>query len=571
VQRIEAQRRAAMVDPVAYADFDFKVEYVDSTSCRVWVLNSPAGQADGICKLPFSLDQVGAVMADLGRQASRNLTPHLPGQGTPVSVGEALFRSIFTDAIGQLFFESLGRAQSQGQGLRLKIHVDPERSPQLAALPWEYLYNYRRRSFLGLSRLTPIVRYLDVQAPTMVPRISPPLRVLVVIASPKDRPPLNLAHERTLIEQAWGGQPDVLVEFLEAATKSALHTRLSDWKPHVLHFMGHGHFDAVTGSGNLLLVDEVHKSTPLSGKQMGVLFSNAPSVRLAVLNACQSAEISRSRALDPFSSVAAALVIAGLPAVVAMQFPISDQAALAFSNGFYSRLAGGDPVDVAVAFGRETLFLEMTSGQEWGTPVLFMRVSDGRPFKLGREESGQMTEESKDEKRTPASTSAGITIGGDVGPGAVIGGQGKVKAGNIFGGEVKAEHIAGRDIVFAGADEVSTKPGRRPPGTAAGMAPDLYSRLRAALLDCGPFGSEGELRAVFVDQRISPWRNHLPAAGNPMQRVEAIISFLYNQYSVAQENALVLLLKVLSEQNDPADVCQQRLAQLADELEHSIK
>jgi len=226
------------------------------------------------------------------------------------------------------------------------------------------------------------VRYLDVQAPTVTPRITPPLRVLVVIASPSDMPTLNLARERALIQEAWGRQPDVFIDFLEAATPLALQTWLSDWKPHVLHFMGHGHFDKATGAGALLFTDEGGESAPVSGDRLGVLLSNAPSVRLVVLNACQSAELSRSRQLDPFSSVAAALVMAGLPSVVAMQFPISDRAALAFANGFYPRLASGEPVDVAVAFGRETVYLQMADSQEWGTPALFMRVSDGRLFEL---------------------------------------------------------------------------------------------------------------------------------------------------------------------------------------------
>lgn len=367
---------------ISYADFDLKVEYVDSTSCRVLVLDSPAGQDSGICELPFDLDRVGAVMVDIGRQITRGATAQVLDQATPITIGEALFRSVFTDAIGQLFFESLGRVQGLGQGLRVKIHVDPEDSPQLAALPWEFLYNYRRRRFIGLNRLTPIVRYLDVQAPTVTPRITPPLRVLVVIASPSDMPTLNLARERALIQEAWGRQPDVFIDFLEAATPLALQTWLSDWKPHVLHFMGHGHFDKATGAGALLFTDEGGESAPVSGDRLGVLLSNAPSVRLVVLNACQSAELSRSRQLDPFSSVAAALVMAGLPSVVAMQFPISDRAALAFANGFYPRLASGEPVDVAVAFGRETVYLQMADSQEWGTPALFMRVSDGRLFEL---------------------------------------------------------------------------------------------------------------------------------------------------------------------------------------------
>ncbi len=367
---------------LVYADFDLKVERTDATTCRVLVLDSPAGQDSARVRLPFPLEEAGQVMIDLGQQVSRGGAVPRPGRASPVATGEALFRAIFAGVVGQLFFESLGAVRSQRQGLRIKIHVDPEASPELAALPWEYLYNHRRRAFISLNRLTPIIRYLDVQAPTDRPRIQPPLRVLVAIASPLDQPPLDVPGERRLIEQAWGGCAGVTVEFLEQATPPALQARLWDWQPHALHFTGHGTFDDGTGAGALLFTDEQGGSRPVTGSQLAMLLSNAPSVRLAYLNACQSAELSRSRNLDPFSGVAAALVLAGLPAVVAMQFPISDRSALAFANGFYPRLAAGEAVDVAVAAGRETVCLQTPDSPEWGTPVLFMRIPDGHLFDM---------------------------------------------------------------------------------------------------------------------------------------------------------------------------------------------
>ena len=59
---------------------------------------------------------------------------------------------------------------------------------------------------------------------------------------------------------------------------------------------------------------------------------------------------------------------------------ISDQAALTFAETLYAQLATGMPIDEAVSLGRESLFLAEANRQEWGTPVLFMRISDGRLF-----------------------------------------------------------------------------------------------------------------------------------------------------------------------------------------------
>ena len=55
---------------------------------------------------------------------------------------------------------------------------------------------------------------------------------------------------------------------------------------------------------------------------------------------------------DLFSGTAAALVRSGIHAVAAMQFAISDGAAVSFARGFYTALARGRRVDEAVRSGR---------------------------------------------------------------------------------------------------------------------------------------------------------------------------------------------------------------------------
>ncbi len=95
---------------------------------------------------------------------------------------------------------------------------------------------------------------------------------------------------------------------------------------------------------------------------------------------------------------------------------------------------------------------------------------------------------------------------------------------------------------------------------------DILSRLCQALLRCGPFATDDMLRAVFADARLNAWYQHLPQAHNPDERIRLAVDFLRNRYNAAEENALVLFLRVLSEQTSPNDACHQTLAQLADEL-----
>ena len=54
-----------------------------------------------------------------------------------------------------------------------------------------------------------------------------------------------------------------------------------------------------------------------------------------------------------------------------------------FSRGFYEPLAAGSPVDESLAAARLAMLAERSDDIEWGTPVLFMRVADGRIFDRG--------------------------------------------------------------------------------------------------------------------------------------------------------------------------------------------
>jgi hypothetical protein len=65
-----------------------------------------------------------------------------------------------------------------------------------------------------------------------------------------------------------------------------------------------------------------------------------------------------------------------------MQYEITDDAAIEFSRDFYEALAGGIAVDEALAEARKGVALAIPGTLEWGTPVLFMRTSDGILFDI---------------------------------------------------------------------------------------------------------------------------------------------------------------------------------------------
>ena len=202
-----------------------------------------------------------------------------------------------------------------------------------------------------------------------------------MVSSPKGLVELDVEQEQTNIDRALArlkSEGAVDITWLEEATLDELMRCLRDGGPyHVFHYIGHGDHDDEREDGVLFLEDERGRPDAVSGLHLGATLLGHTSLRLATLNACDTV---RGAGDDPFAGVASSLVQSQIPAVVAMQFPITDRMAARFSKWFYESLAAGYPVDRALAQARLAMFTKR-SGIEWGTPVLFMR-QDGRIFDI---------------------------------------------------------------------------------------------------------------------------------------------------------------------------------------------
>ncbi len=146
----------------------------------------------------------------------------------------------------------------------------------------------------------------------------------------------------------------------------------------MLHFIGHGTYDADTDEGVLAFVGRDGRADYVTASSLADLLDEAePTPRLVVLNSCQSGA---GGTTDLFSGTAAAFAHSGIRAVAAMQFSISDIAALAFASGFYTALAYGRGIDEAVRSGRIGILGIGRGTLEWVTPVLYLRGEGARLF-----------------------------------------------------------------------------------------------------------------------------------------------------------------------------------------------
>jgi WD40 repeat protein len=365
---------------IHYIDFDLKI----SRSGRRYIasIDSPAGEAAREFKLPFSPLELENLTLKLSRMRNANRGIDSPEIAAARELGGKLFREIFQDQVGYCFRASVEKARAQpvATGLRVKLRIDD--APKLFDLPWEFLFDPDMHRFLAQSNFTPIIRYVDLPVSVSPLKTDLPVRVLGMVSSPVNYHKLDVEHEESLLQQALAplletGQ--LAIDWLDQATLPALHKALRKQDYHIFHFIGHGGFDESTEQGVLVMEDEQERGSWASADRLGVLFHDHPSLRLAVLNACEGA---RNSPTDPFAGVATTLVRQGLPAVIAMQFEISDEAAITFASEFYTALAQGYPVDQAVAEARKSIY--MTNDVEWGTPVVYLRSADGVLFDLSQ-------------------------------------------------------------------------------------------------------------------------------------------------------------------------------------------
>jgi tetratricopeptide (TPR) repeat protein len=365
----------AMSD-LKYLDFDLAIEPSgDGYAARV--IGSPVGTASAAFTPSFSDLEIENFLLRVGR--SRHVVRRIesPEMAAAKAFGGRLFNDVFTGDVRGCLRSALDEASRQGVGLRVRLRLD--QVPALADLPWEFLYNPGMNRFLGLSVETPLVRYIDLPERIRPLTVKPPLRVLMMISSPTDYPRLDVGREITKMGEALADLESrglVVVERLEHATLAELQRRLRQGQYHIFHFVGHGGFDEQAQDGLLILEDQEERGRRVSAQYLGTLLHDHRPLRLAVLNACEGARASRS---DPFAGTAQTLVQQGIPGVIAMQFEVSDEAAICFTREFYAAIAVGYPVDAALAEARKAIFAEV-SEIEWGTPVLYMRSPDGCIF-----------------------------------------------------------------------------------------------------------------------------------------------------------------------------------------------
>ena len=162
-------------------------------------------------------------------------------------------------------------------------------------------------------------------------------------------------------------QPFALKFLDKPASDDFLSHELDEFKPNVLHFVGHGTYSPPNeaqpdqaGEFQLVMADNDNFATPQNAAHLATLLRGSdphgrPHLRAVVIAACNSGAPAVGRGM---TGLAPELLKGNVAAALVMQHPVAMETAQRFALQFYGALRDGKPLDYAVNLARKILWLD---------------------------------------------------------------------------------------------------------------------------------------------------------------------------------------------------------------------
>ncbi|MFE5409418.1 CHAT domain-containing protein [Microbacterium sp. NPDC056569] len=303
-----------------------------------------ASNHDGFDTSPLEHEGVQVVPSEVLSRESLLNSPLLE------YVGDTLWERLTPGAIGAAVEARIGDS---------RIYLDL-RSKALNDYPWELLRHDGFDLFLGAAKIClGVPRAARGPLAGTPPELEHPLRVLVVIGNDPEDDLIKAEEELFKIEAAAHlKNEEILLKTLLRPNPEDVQHALAGFRPHVLHFIGHG---GVVGEGagpdfRVYAAATGQNDVWTAGRIRNVVREAPP--RLVVLNAC-----STGLAPTASASLVEAFLDAGCIAVIAMLGDIRADSSHALSARFYRSLFEGQSIDQALMSARLTV-KELAAGQE---------------------------------------------------------------------------------------------------------------------------------------------------------------------------------------------------------------
>lgn len=266
--------------------------------------------------------------------------------------------------------------------LILRLGIDPK-ARELERLPWETLFDGEEHIAAGvktgLSRLP-----LDSQPIGELPPIPAPVKMYALISSPLDlneKEGLAIEREQEILLQAVNsiaGQGSLQLYFEDEAKLSVIKDGLKKGY-NIFHYTGHG-VPSDQGGGLLLEDSEGERRSAFTEEALQVLRKSGNRIRLVVLS---GAVTTRALCVEGFRDLACELMREKFPAVLSMQFSLTEEGGRLLAETLYPLLLKGRQPEIALSAARRALLHSdepQIRADSFG-PVLFLAHS--HPLQTG--------------------------------------------------------------------------------------------------------------------------------------------------------------------------------------------
>jgi len=307
-----------------------------------------------------------------------------PVRGTFEVLGEYLYRTVFCKEVEAGFLEARRQAAQSGRSLRVDL-VFTQAAQDLAEWPWELVYRPDNGGeFLAKTDRLVLSRSLDQQRSPSRPK-APPLQVYCIIAVPSTK---AYEKQRTRLKAALKGTMEyslsIQPEIAERWDLDTVRDRLGQAPhPHIVHFVGVCRRSREDGGVRLEICLDDGKNKPRwvgTGALVDLFARNSSlpaedRVRLAVLHLGEPSPLEFE---VTFERLAPLLIQKGIPAVLAMQYPLTGIYAESFIRHLYEKIAEGKTIEAAVQWARSALYMDWEEDVAFSSPVLYMQSTDSQ-------------------------------------------------------------------------------------------------------------------------------------------------------------------------------------------------
>ena len=303
---------------------------------------------------------------------SRERTP--PPDADLLTFGKLLFETLLPGDVKRLFDVARSREKEK------LLIIFTSTIPWVFDMPWEFARDPTRGTFLATEDAL-FVRNIFTTTP--VDRLDPkqsPLRLLIATSEPEGLEPLSARQEAVDIRNGLRHLVDkglFQIEVRENVTAERLHHEAATGRYDIVHFIGHGFWDAESGRSGLVLEDGRRGQFLLGDRSLREILSGR-KIRVVFLNACDTGRSVSSRSRpSSIAGTAQDLFGRGVPNVVANQLKVGDMAAATFAKAFYNYLAHGNTIAKATREARIACsYRPGMQSIDWAVPVVYARDAD---------------------------------------------------------------------------------------------------------------------------------------------------------------------------------------------------